>query len=569
MPRASVRWIGLSLFVIFSFTLFTSWFSPDTISSAQQVAADWSDKFQDNAVAGGINDKLMSNVPVVYQKVKSWWTSFFPDTNELRGLNVNPDEENPRCKVYTYYDRTHKSEDVEAVLQVWLKAWWAMGLYPVILTEENSKANPKYARLHQLYDGVLQPYIIDALLAMNAAKGQGLLAAHYVFPMTTIEDATLQDIRKCQPIDVLTRYEDSQDDILRGSKVAYENVIQALIGNEAAISKERVDKAGLEAISGVSLRELPACKTFARYNPATVTRLYPGLFEGKPVGQAGKSFSFTKNHLASLVNGHLQNNFLVNYRGGIEALSPKLPGIADYLHRRSVRIAMELTRCNLTPLPKTCAPQHKSSTTKCFDCSQLISSAIVKNVEGYIPKNNTMFIGTVPHPYTMLALQKGTLSLDGATVRASVRDIWSKKALTPALPAKSGALIGVIFLSDSLWKNEDMHLPDSHIWQTFEQDPVSLEYDVGFTLPELSKSLDQLAQTSEEKGIKFQDLVTETKRLVTAEQDRSAAVEMVESWSQYDAGAHQLITNHLDYKRYWLTLMLNENNGAFSKNIMI
>ncbi|CCG80697.1 Putative uncharacterized protein [Taphrina deformans PYCC 5710] len=475
-----------------------------------------------------------------------------------------------RCRVYTYYDKTTKSEDTEALLQVWLKSWWALGLYPVILTNEISIKHPEYKSLRDKYaDAGFSLERLDAILAMDYMNYEGMLTAPYVFPIASTNDAMLKQMRQCQVLDVMTKYRSSRDDIMRGSSMAYKILVKALVTYNGPVDKKRVGVLGIEGVPGANFRELEDTKTFAVYDKETVEKLYPKLYDGRPVGKGGKTFTFVKSELAALVNGHLQDNFLVNHRNGIEVLSPELAITdSDFTSRSSLRIAMELTRCNLTPLPKTCSPQHASSTTKCFDCTQLISSAIIKPVTGFVPKNATFFIGSVPHPLTLLALEKMTTELDAATIRDSKQNAWSKGTLTQALPRHSGAIQGLVFLSNSLYSHEDLQLPDAHMWHLLEQDVDAgeAEYTFGFSLPELKTSLDQLAQSSKQKSTKFQENFAEIKALVGQPLEKkvtSKAMEVTEAWSQYDAGAHQLIKNYIRYRSATLQAMKRENSGAF------
>ena len=553
----------------------TSIFSPATLLTAQGAASGLRSSFQDNAAPGGINEKFSTYVPKVYDQVQSWWNRLFPETEELRGLK--PTEEvaseelpDPRCRVYTYYDKKMKSEDTEALLQVWLKAWWSAGMHPVILTNEMSTKHPHHKSLHEKYtDTGIDMTRLDAVLAMAQMEFEGSLVANYVFPMAPPNDPTLVQMRQCQVLDVLTKYRVTRDDLLRGSSMAYKILVKALVDNVERVDPERVRVLGIEGVPGANFRELEHTKSFAVYDPETVKKLYPKLFQGKPVGKGGKSFSFVKNQLAALVNGHLQDNFLINHRNGIEVLDPDL-GIPEsgYLARPSLRIGMEMSRCNLTPLPKTCAPQHTSQTTKCMDCSQIISSAFIKQVPGFVPKNHTFFIGTVPHPLTTLASGQEVLDFSAQTIRGSPRDIWSRKSITAALPPKSGAIRGLVFLSNSLWANEDQGLPDAQSWHLAEQeiDVSALEYDVGFTLPELRASLDSIERTPAEKSTQFQAKRLAIREMISKAENAtmSDAISVVEAWSQFDAGAHQLIKNYLEYKKKRLDRCKAENRDAFA-----
>lgn len=569
MARASVRWVALLLSIIGSLVVFTSFLSPATIHSAHDKAQAWRDSFHDNAGRTGFEEKIIGYGPKVYHQVQSWWMQLFPESEELRGLQPQEEEvdEFARCRVYTYYDKSKKSEDTEALLQVWIKAWWAIGLFPVVLTNEISVKHDQYAYIHEKFADVgLNLERIDAVLAMDYMNYEGMLTANYVFPMAPANDDLLREMRQCQVLDVMTKYRSTRDDIMRGSSLAYKVLAQSLVKYDSVVDRKRVEVLGMEGVPGVNFRELEETKTFAVYDDETVKKIYPKLFEGKPVGKGGKSFSFVKNQLASLVNGHLQDNFLVNHRGGIEVLTPDVDiSDVDFVSRPSLRVAMELVRCNLTPLPKTCAPQHTSATTKCFDCSKLVSSSIIKQVPSYELKDFTFFVGNVPHPLTLLAMDRQNVEIDAAIVRASARDIWAKRALAGALTRHASAIQGLVHLSESLWRNEDNHLPDAQIWQTFENSSYAdLEYEVGFSLPELKASLDQLAHTTREKSSGIRSTLNKAREIVYSKTDPvPKARELTEAWSQYDAGAHQLISNYVDYKSHRLETMKAANRGAF------
>lgn len=122
MARAWVRW---AILLISISSILLAIFSPSTLRTAQA-------KYHDNASPGGINEKLGSYAPKAYEHVRSWWGRLFSDAEEPRGLQLELDAlDDSRCKVYTYYDKSAKSEDHEALLQVWLRAWWSLGLFPV------------------------------------------------------------------------------------------------------------------------------------------------------------------------------------------------------------------------------------------------------------------------------------------------------------------------------------------------------------------------------------------------------------------------------------------------------
>lgn len=572
MARASVRWASLLVSFIAAFVILVSVFSPSAIHSAQDAAQQWQDIFVDNASPGSINEQLGVYGPRAYRQVRSWWSRLFHDIEEPRGLQAEEGaaEDNPRCKVYTYYNKRLKSEDTEALLQVWLKAWWALGLFPFILTNEMSAKHSNYRQLHAQYDDSgLDMDKVDAILAMDHMGAEGMLMAPYVFPITTLDDKLLRQMRQCQVLDVLSKYSQSQDDILRGSSLAYKIVVKALITNTKPLNPGHVSS-GFEAVPGVEIRLLDQLQIFAVYSRKTVKDLYPKLYDQAAVTDAeGKRFSFAKGQLASLVNSHLQDIFLRNYNNGIAVLNPAIQGISSgSLASSTMKIAKELLNCNLSPLPQsTCPPNRADKEMSCLSCSSLVSSAFIKPVEQFSIKNSTFFIGSVPHPLSTLIMTQGKEHPNAADIRDSPRDIWLKATLAGVLAPKSGAIQGLIYLSDSLWKNEDNLLPDAHLWHIYEQDTFSdVEYDVGFTLPGLNSPLSDSAFAAKNEAGKGLVSIPRLRSLVVDTQDdySKTARGIIEAWSQYDAGSHQLIRNYQGYKADRLRVMKEANRGAFA-----
>lgn len=53
-----------------------------------------------------------------------------------------------RCPIYAYYDRdVKKSGADDAVMLAWRRAWWAMGLHPVILSVDDAKEHGMYQKV--------------------------------------------------------------------------------------------------------------------------------------------------------------------------------------------------------------------------------------------------------------------------------------------------------------------------------------------------------------------------------------------------------------------------------------
>lgn len=346
--------------------------------------------------------------------------------------------------------------------------------------------------------------------------------------------------------------------------MAYKIVVKALVDNQEPLDPKLVASAGLEAVPGVGFRIIEEIQTFAVYSRENVDALYPDLSDKKGImGDKG----VRQGQLASLVNRHLQNNFLKNHRA-IEVLHPIDTGaMGSSLSKPSMNLAKALLRCNVTPLPiSACPPNRASVDANCFDCSELIPSATIRPVQEFAPRNSTYFIGAVPHPLTTLYLNQEKKDFTPTAIRSSSRDVWVRKTLRSTLRSAAGAMQGLVFLSDSLWKNEENLLPNAHSWYTFERGfQTNTEYEVGFQF-DLQDHFDEAIVSSADGPSHFQSGLQETLAIVTnvtSAEDRKT-LETVEAWSQYDAGAHQLIQSYVDYKLHSLESMKAVNKRAFS-----
>jgi hypothetical protein len=78
-----------------------------------------------------------------------WLTRWFPALSRPRFLENGERQPAPvqRCPVYTYIDTTvhrHGSIDFD-ILQTWMRAFWALGFKPVVLTDKDTRRHSHYA----------------------------------------------------------------------------------------------------------------------------------------------------------------------------------------------------------------------------------------------------------------------------------------------------------------------------------------------------------------------------------------------------------------------------------------
>jgi|SRR5271170_618843 len=81
-----------------------------------------------------------------------WLTRWFtPTTSRARfpGNSQHRPKSAPRCPVYTYIDTNlhRRGSDEFAILQTWMRSFWALGFRPVVLTDKDAKRHSRYNSL--------------------------------------------------------------------------------------------------------------------------------------------------------------------------------------------------------------------------------------------------------------------------------------------------------------------------------------------------------------------------------------------------------------------------------------
>ena len=77
-----------------------------------------------------------------------WLTRWFKTQSRAPFLGNTPYQStaNPRCPVYTYIDTTahRRGSDEFGIIRTWMRAFWALGFKPVVLTDKDAKKHPRF-----------------------------------------------------------------------------------------------------------------------------------------------------------------------------------------------------------------------------------------------------------------------------------------------------------------------------------------------------------------------------------------------------------------------------------------
>jgi hypothetical protein len=113
-----------------------------------------------------------------------WLTHWFPSSSRPTFLKSTERQPTPvqRCPVYTYMDTEtpHGSNEFD-ILRIWMKAFWALGFKPIVLTDKDSRRDAHYILLRN--SGLLADARFASLrkwLAM--AQYGGLFVDYHVTP---------------------------------------------------------------------------------------------------------------------------------------------------------------------------------------------------------------------------------------------------------------------------------------------------------------------------------------------------------------------------------------------------
>ena len=388
-----------------------------------------------------------------------------------------------RPPVYTFYDSLEKKEkDVKeadkALLKAWRRAWYAQGFRPVVLGPAEAKNNRLYERFErQGLNKELEEEVM-AWLAWGTMR-TGVLVDWQTFPMGAYDDPLLVYLRRGGVPTHITRLEDMGSALFSGVQDNVNEAVKLAFDNEKRMKEV---KSIVDAIPQETFH-VETSSSIAFYDPRTVSDLYPTI-----ANTISESLSAGRHALLALINSHLHNTFQNTFSTGIVVLKP-FPQHTTALVNPGARLATLLSECSQSPVPKSCPPNRP----KCKPCKAGQTMKITY-ADAYKNQSTTYSIGTVPHPYTFISLQKGDDNVTTPYIRRETgRDRWIVESTKNVLGEERGAPSRIVAFKDivagdygvarGLWftvetlpaKPEEQSLPTAMI--------DDLDWHFGFVIP--------------------------------------------------------------------------------------
>lgn len=410
----------------------------------------------------------------------SWKNPFSSSVTFDEGRSVLPPEK-IRPPIYTYFDKSEhrkdeKRQDAEKeLLEIWRRAWWAKGFKPVVLGPPEATKNPQYRALMDLKLEKELEVELQRWLAWQS-MGTGILCNWLAVPMGSYDDPLLSFMRRGE-YPKLTRYGGLDNGLFVGSKVQIDAAIKAALSDSDVGKKKSI----FDAIPSKFFTTDKDHDSIAFYSSATVKSRYSKV-QAKLKDEATIAEGLAD--LAQVINSHLHTTWQNSFSSGIAVLKP-LPQHTSSMIAPAVDLARNLTQCPLSPEASSCPPNIRN-------CAPCVATSDMRIVTPPMFRNSSKIftIGTVPHPYTRLALGYSTPTLDLRFVRRKTdRDPWilaaTKELLGTGLssfdrlPSFKDVVASDFSAPRTLWLTaEETHGPALSAAQTEE-----LDWALGFTIP--------------------------------------------------------------------------------------
>jgi hypothetical protein len=363
-----------------------------------------------------------------------------------------------RPPVYTYYEGD-ASKDTDTLhvdkelLRTWQRAWWAHGFKPVILSHAEAMSNPLYQSLQGKGIPPALEFEFSRWLAWGH-MGTGLLSSWRCVPMAPYDDSLLGYLRRGQ-YENLLRFEGIGAGLFAGEEAKINNAIKEALDNLQLHTFTTIT----EAISPDRF-QIEEPTSIAHYDSTTITAKYPTLAQQLEV-------SPNKGRLAlnNLINAHLQNVFSNTFHNGLAVLKP-LPAHTSSLVDPALHLAKLLAECPDSPVQSSCPPNRPK-------CSPCVGSKLPVTTPSTFRNASTIFtIGTVPHPYTLIALNNLTEAITVSHIRRNTdRDQWLGEVTARLLGTARGGPSRVMGIKDAIASECGR---SRSLWFTVEHFPASL-----------------------------------------------------------------------------------------------
>ncbi|KAL1959531.1 hypothetical protein VTO42DRAFT_1976 [Malbranchea cinnamomea] len=446
-----------------------------------------------------------------------------------------------RPPIYTFYDSLEKKDKDVAeadrkLLRAWRRAWYAQGFRPVVL-------GPLEAQNNRLYEAFQRQGIkkeledeITAWMAWGTMQ-TGVLADWQAFPMGPYDDPLLVYLRRGGLPTHITRLKDLNSALFSGVQDKVNEAIRLALNNR----RLKEAKSIIELIPK-DMFNVETSSSIAYYDPVSLSSLYPTIAENMEKSRASGRLA-----LVDLINSHLHNTFQNIFRGGIAVLKP-FPEHTTALVAPGSRLAALLAECTTSSVPKSCPP----NIPRCKPCTAGPSMKITYP-DSYKNQSRTFTIGTVPHPYTFVSLQKGD---DNVTVpyirRETGRDRWLVETTKHVLGKERGAPSRIVAFKDivagdfgvsrSLWftvenlpaKSEEQSLPPSML--------DDLDWYFGFIIPRKTKeelsAKENPSKKEKQPNEKLENeftLINKARKLVNSRDKKGSSIrDVAEAWNLAD-----------------------------------
>lgn len=277
--------------------------------------------------------------------------------------------------------------------------------------------------------------------------------------MAPWKDHTLTALRRCDFV-YATRYENWGHRLFTGDKPSIEAVLKYITSNKLKNNTMSIE-AATKGIKDELLHIDTIPDSFADYTSKAVKLKYPKL-----------KFS----ELPALINSHLHENFLSAYPNGISLLSPFTETLGA-LHYPARVLASRIAACPpANPQPLSC-PSNKPTCEPCTEALTVTPSRVLIEDEGIFS------LGTIPHPYTFVAIRNPKINLSTDPEDKSLRfvrrrtgrDEWLRR-VTPG--AAVGPAPRVVRIKQAIAGPST-----STLLATSDAGFRELDWTFGFTLP--------------------------------------------------------------------------------------
>ncbi|KAJ5596589.1 hypothetical protein N7450_003047 [Penicillium hetheringtonii] len=312
-----------------------------------------------------------------------------------------------RRAIYTYYNpkynpkkfsgnawKDNQKADAE-LLVAWRRAWYAQGFRPVVLGPGDAMKNPHYELCSAGWHGVTWEQVYFPILHVS------------LWHATTMNFFPL--LRRGTEPEVIIRFENFQGGLFSAEKHRIDEAIDVSV-------KKLADKStSLSDLMPVELFKVQQPSALAYYKGSSINSRYPEVHE-----KISQNPANGRSELVKLINAHLHNTFQNAYPAGLAVLKP-FPQHTTALVEPALRLAKALIQCPESPMPGSCPP----NLPECRPCGSAKQPMRISQPASF---KNTPFlftIGTLPHPYTLITLQKSSEDITVRSIRRETeRDPW-------------------------------------------------------------------------------------------------------------------------------------------------